>query len=456
MSGRIIVIGAGTAGLTCAWRLAAAGRTVVVLEKNAVPGGYAGPFPAAGVDADIRLPGFCSQGVILPLLAEMAVLLDLAVQPAAWCLNVGGRRLGPGGLSDYADGLAAMFPQAASGIRSYFAAVDALLRSLRRLLMPHPLQQPRRLWHDLAFCAVHPLALARLVAACRRTVGQELRRHIADPAVAELLSRLGYPDFAAALAAGMWHMFTGDYWQPRGGLRALTRLMAQRCLAEGAVIRYNTRVVQLITAGRQVRGVLCADGERIAGDCIVATVDYRRLFSRLLPPSGRQRNWAALRPSTPYSTVVAQLNLSPLQRRSLAAVHHYLPDIPALPAGAVVSFPQCLDATVHTVYVSLAGVRDAAAARHAARQALQRLGVTDGGDFHVITPADYAVWNDSPDGASAGWDMHPAVLRHTLWTGWKTPWRNLLYAGHWAMAPGGMPAAMLSGCVAARVILRQQ
>lgn len=457
MSARIIIIGAGMAGLTSALLLTAAGRRVVIVEKNPLPGGYAGPFPEGEVDADIRLPGFCSQGVILPLLQELGVLDRITLQPATWCLNIGGQRLGPGTVRDYAAGLAALFPHAAAGIRSYFTATEELLRVMRRLLIPHPVRHPQRLWSGLAFCGLHPLVAVRLGAACCRTVRQELSRHISDPAVVALLSRLGYPDFAAAVAAGMWHMFSGDYWQPHGGLRALTAVMAEQCRRQMADILYNRRVERIITAGRQVRGVVCQDGEVLTADYIVATVDYRWLFSRLLPPlSGRLINWAVRAPSTPYCTVVLPIDLSPLARCALGAVHHYLPDIPGLPAGAVVSFPQCLEETARLVYVSLAGVEDAKVAERATGQALARLGVdVTGKRRHILTPVGYAAWNGSPDGASAGWDMRPAMLRRTAWVGWRTPWCNLFYAGHWALNPGGMPAAMLSGYAAARAILRQ-
>ena len=47
MAGRTVVVGAGLAGLSAAIHLAAAGRDVVVVEAEAVPGGRCGTATAA-------------------------------------------------------------------------------------------------------------------------------------------------------------------------------------------------------------------------------------------------------------------------------------------------------------------------------------------------------------------------------------------------------------------------
>ena len=48
----VVIVGAGLAGLSCALRLAGAGRRVTVLEREAVPGGRAGMVRDAGFTFD--------------------------------------------------------------------------------------------------------------------------------------------------------------------------------------------------------------------------------------------------------------------------------------------------------------------------------------------------------------------------------------------------------------------
>jgi len=49
---RVVIVGAGLGGLACALRLAAAGREVTVLEREAVPGGRAGRLSLGGYEFD--------------------------------------------------------------------------------------------------------------------------------------------------------------------------------------------------------------------------------------------------------------------------------------------------------------------------------------------------------------------------------------------------------------------
>ena len=48
----VVIVGAGLAGLSCALRLAGAGRTVTILERESVPGGRAGLIDDAGFRFD--------------------------------------------------------------------------------------------------------------------------------------------------------------------------------------------------------------------------------------------------------------------------------------------------------------------------------------------------------------------------------------------------------------------
>src|SRR5512142_83007 len=49
---RVIIVGAGLGGLACALHLAGAGREVVVVEREAVPGGRAGRLALSGYEFD--------------------------------------------------------------------------------------------------------------------------------------------------------------------------------------------------------------------------------------------------------------------------------------------------------------------------------------------------------------------------------------------------------------------
>src|SRR3954470_16215591 len=49
---RVVIVGAGLGGLACALHLAATGREVVVVERDAGPGGRAGRLSISGYEFD--------------------------------------------------------------------------------------------------------------------------------------------------------------------------------------------------------------------------------------------------------------------------------------------------------------------------------------------------------------------------------------------------------------------
>ena len=49
---RVVVVGAGLAGLSCALQLAGAGREVTLLERDGIPGGRAGRIQDSGYTFD--------------------------------------------------------------------------------------------------------------------------------------------------------------------------------------------------------------------------------------------------------------------------------------------------------------------------------------------------------------------------------------------------------------------
>jgi len=77
----VVVVGAGLGGLSAALRLAGAGRTVTVLERNAVPGGRAGLLEIDGYHFDTGPTVLTMPSVIEDALAcvdeRLAAWLDL-------------------------------------------------------------------------------------------------------------------------------------------------------------------------------------------------------------------------------------------------------------------------------------------------------------------------------------------------------------------------------------------
>jgi phytoene dehydrogenase-like protein len=75
---------------------------------------------------------------------------------------------------------------------------------------------------------------------------------------------------------------TGVWGHAVGGMGAITQAMAKEALARGVEIRTNSAVARVDVEKGQARGVHLADGTHIAADLVVANVNPKLLFERLM------------------------------------------------------------------------------------------------------------------------------------------------------------------------------
>src|SRR5487761_2543548 len=83
MTGRVLVVGGGIAGLVAARRLVLGGREVVVLESSDRVGGQLARHSVGGIDLDAGAESFATRGGTVAALATRLGLGDEIVAPAA-------------------------------------------------------------------------------------------------------------------------------------------------------------------------------------------------------------------------------------------------------------------------------------------------------------------------------------------------------------------------------------
>jgi phytoene desaturase len=297
----VVVVGAGLAGLSAALRLAGAGRKVVLLERESVPGGRAGVSvhevadgryafdtgPTVLTMPDLLRDAFDCVGQRLEDHLELTPVDPLyrATYPDGSVLNV---RADPAAMTAEVEQVCG--PEEAAGYLRFVEFVSKLYRLEMQHFIDRNLDSP--------FDLVHP-SLARLVAlGGMRKLAPKVGQYLKDPRTQRVLSFQAMyaglaPQDALAIYAVIAYMdsVAGVYF-PKGGMHAVPRALAAAAEKAGVQICYDCEVTRVETSGNRAVAVHTADGERVAADTVVLTPDLPIAYRDLLPPAATPRRLA--------------------------------------------------------------------------------------------------------------------------------------------------------------------
>lgn len=294
---RVLVIGAGLGGLSAALHLTGAGREVVVLEREAEPGGRAGVLRDGGFAFDTGPTVLTMPGLIGDALAAVGESLD------DWLTL---RRLDPAYRARFADGStldvradvdatcdaieALCGGREADGFRRF--AVYA--RDLYRLELPHFID--RNLDSPLALLRAPMLDLVRMGGFAR--LAPKVASFVRDERLRRLLTfQAMYAGLAPAQALALYAVITymdcvAGVFFPTGGMHAVARAMAGAAEKHGASLRYRTAAARIEVRDGRAQAVITSEGERIPADAVVVNADLPAAERDLLARRPRRLRYA--------------------------------------------------------------------------------------------------------------------------------------------------------------------
>jgi phytoene desaturase len=296
---RVVVIGAGLAGLSAACRLVGRGYDVTVVERADGPGGRSGQLTMDGFTFDTGPTVLTMRDLVADALRAVGTEID-DVLPM--------RRLDPAYRARFADGSTIHVRAGRDAMRQEIAdtcgSVDAAafddfvdwLRKLYLIEMPNFIDRNFDSPLGLLSSPAAAAKLLRLGAFGR--LGAAVRKRFRDPRLHKLFSFQAMyaglaPDAALALYAVITYMDSIEgVWFPDGGMHAVPTALAAAAEKAGAELRYGETVTAVLRRGDTggVAGVELESEERIAADAVVCTLDlpvaYQQLLPDLAPPRG--------------------------------------------------------------------------------------------------------------------------------------------------------------------------
>jgi 1-hydroxycarotenoid 3,4-desaturase len=347
MAERVVVIGAGVGGLAAAVLLAARGLDVLVVEKEATPGGKLREVAVGSARIDAGPTVFTMRWVFEELFAAAGTSLDehltltrsRVLARHAWA---DGSRLDL--FADRAESAEAIGRFAGAAEARGFEAFAARAARIWRTLESSFIREDRPSVLDLVAKAG---ARELMGISPFTTLDRALGEHFRDPRLRQLFGRYATycgssPYDSPATLMLVAHVESEGVWLVEGGMHRLAVVLAALAERQGARLQYGTGVRSITRRGDRASGVVLADGQQIEADAVICNGDSNAVASGLFGDTG-----AAVRPTPPAERSLSALTWAvqavpegfPLLRHTVFFSADYRAEFDALKRGRLPTVP---------------------------------------------------------------------------------------------------------------------
>jgi phytoene desaturase len=287
---RVVVVGAGLAGLSCALRLAGAGREVIVIEREAVPGGRNGLMRKDGYSFDTGPSVLTMPDLIADALACVGEKIEdwlelMPLKPLYRAFYADGSQLDVHANTEQMEAEIAKNISAdeAAGYRRYVDFVTKLYKYEMNDFIDRNIDSPLNLLTP---------NLARLIALGGfRKLAPKVSQFLKDPRTQRVYSFQAMyagvsPQQALAIYAVIAYMDSvNGVFFPKGGMHAVPRALAAAAEKHGVVFKYNTTVTNVEVSNGRAKAVITESGERFECDAVILNPDLPVAYRELLGKS---------------------------------------------------------------------------------------------------------------------------------------------------------------------------
>lgn len=277
---KVIIIGAGLAGLSAAIYARAEGYAVQVIEKGPVPGGKLWQWRHEAFTFDMG-PSMIIETWIIDEVLRIAGQAPLDVQAVSPLFSVW--------LEQHSwtidarcavDMVRNLAPDDANTLARIAKDMETVIADVRASLFQRPVKGP------LGLMNLHLLRIARLIDP-RLSAADYAAKHFRSDVLRALLST--YPAYtehpirtSPAIAVFVPFLMLQDgIHYPKGGIYAIAEKLYQGALEMGVEFKFDTEIERVETAGNSVVSV----GDGYTADAFIGTADFNHLQALLGRPS---------------------------------------------------------------------------------------------------------------------------------------------------------------------------
>lgn len=286
---KVVIVGAGMAGLTAAAYLLRENYEVLLLDKNDKCGGLLQTFQSDGFYFDSGPRAFVNSGIMKPILKDLEIgweFLENKISVGVEDQIV--RFYSIDSLEDYKEMLINIYPESVEDIEKIIPIIYRLSEYTKVLYEFDNPNFTTNLMADKKFLIKKLLPWTfKFLNALRQfnkfNMPMEvfMDRLTKNQSLSDIILQHFFRKTPTYFALGYFHVYL-DYFYPKGGTAAVVDLLKNRILERGGEIRLNKQIVSVNAAEKTVTD---AAGESYAYDQLIWAADLKSLY-RYVNPAG--------------------------------------------------------------------------------------------------------------------------------------------------------------------------
>ena len=281
---KVVVVGAGMAGLTAAAYLAKAGFQVVLLEKNDRTGGLLGTINKNGFQFDSGPRAFVNSGIVKPMLRDLGAEWNFLENKIS--IGIEDQLLQINSLDDldqYQHMLETLYPESKADLVKILAAIRELSESTKVIYdfdnpgFGAPLNDKEYVFKKLLPWTFKFLQSLRKFDHYKMPVEGFLQKLSDNHSLIDILTQHFFRNTPTYFALGYFYVYQ-DYFYPKGGTGMLKDLVEQKITEAGGQIKLNTQVSQVLPSASKV---VDSSGCEYPYDYLVWAADLKALYNAI-------------------------------------------------------------------------------------------------------------------------------------------------------------------------------
>ena len=281
---KVVIVGAGMAGLTAAAYLSKENYEVLLIDKNNRTGGLVNTFERDGFYFDAGPRAFVNSGMVKPIIKDLGIewetldnKISIAIENQMFQVNT------MESLNEYKKILDKLYPNNKQEIEKIIKYISKLSKYTKTLYaFDNPYFVDYMSDKKFVFTKLLPWTIKLIYALNKfNQYNMPMEEFLEDistnKSLNDILTQFFFSKTPTYFALGYFHVWM-DYFYPKGGTGTLPKLLHNKILENKATIKLNTQIKEIIPSELKI---LDKEGNNYKYDYLIWASDLKTLYNNL-------------------------------------------------------------------------------------------------------------------------------------------------------------------------------